>query len=123
MQIRIRKIHIAAFAVILAFAASYAAHAQEHADGVHHGFHDAAHWAQVTGTVHQDLPLREASLQACRVRQKRRYSIAFSTRARARVTAAWRGDTLSRRIASSTARVLKRIRSSIAWKAVVCVPC
>lgn len=47
MQIRIRKIHIAAFAVILAFLASYAAHAQEHADGVHHGFHDAAHWAQV----------------------------------------------------------------------------
>lgn len=47
MQIRIRKIHMAAFAVMLAFSASYAAHAQEHADGVHHGFHDAAHWAQV----------------------------------------------------------------------------
>ena len=47
MQIGIRKIHMAAFAVILALSASYAVHAQEHAAGVHHGFHDAARWAQV----------------------------------------------------------------------------
>lgn len=37
----------AAFALVLAFSITTVVSAQEHGEGVHHGFHDAAHWAKV----------------------------------------------------------------------------
>ena len=47
MQTGFRKTRAAALAVLLVFAISYVAKAQEHAESVHHGFHDATHWAHV----------------------------------------------------------------------------
>lgn len=37
----------AAIVVMLACSTSYVSRAQEHAESAHHGFHDAAHWAQM----------------------------------------------------------------------------
>jgi hypothetical protein len=47
MQTGFRKTQAAALAVLLVLAISYVAKAQEHAESVHHGFHDATHWVRV----------------------------------------------------------------------------